>query len=149
MGILGNNDPSEGLSEKVDIFSLYDIENIAFKRIIIGGISFFGIDGNVSYMLTESLPKNTSNPGILETREKLENFVNMERVDILLSHFPCAGIMAGENIMYRGLKSIRTFIEDKKPNYFFHGHMHQSEEVEFLGTKIIQVYPWKKIVIEG
>lgn len=147
IGILGNNDPSEGLSEKIGIFKHYDIENIAFKHILIGDKSFFGINGNVSYVLSETLPKTTSNPGIIETQEKLKNFVDMERVDILISHFPCAGIMSGDNLMYRGLKSIRSFIEKNNPDYFFHGHMHSPEEAELWSTKIIQVYLWRRITL--
>ncbi len=147
IGILGNNDPSEGLSEKIDIFKHYDIEDIAFKRILIEGKSFFGIDGSVSYMLSETLPKTTTHPWVLKIQEKLEDFVNMESVDILISHFPCAWIMSGDNLMYRWLKSIRSFIEKNHPDYFFHWHMHNPEESELWNTKIIQVYPWKKIAL--
>ncbi len=147
IGILGNNDPSEGLTEKLDIFKHCSIEDITFKRILVKDKSFFGINGNVSYMLSETFSKNAKNPWIIEIQEKLENFVNMERVDVLISHFPCAGIMSWDNLMYRGLKSIRSFIEEKKPGYFFHGHMHNPGEVKLWDTKIIQIYPWKKVVL--
>jgi Icc-related predicted phosphoesterase len=100
-------------------------------------------------MLAEDSPETTKNIALIETKRKLLKFVESNPADIILSHFSCAGVMSGANLMYRGLKTLRTYIERNSPRYLFHGHLHNPDEFEFLGTRIVQVYPWKRVSFKG
>ena len=45
-------------------------------------------------------------------------------VDIILTHAPPFGLGDGEDLCHRGFQCYRTLIEELKPRYFIHGHMH-------------------------
>lgn len=45
--------------------------------------------------------------------------------DILLTHAPAAGINDGEDLPHRGFRCFRSLIEEYKPKFFIHGHMHK------------------------
>ncbi|MBR4768890.1 MAG: metallophosphoesterase [Lachnospiraceae bacterium] len=46
--------------------------------------------------------------------------------DILLTHAPAFGFHDGEDLCHRGFQCFRELIEEYKPMYFIHGHMHSS-----------------------
>lgn len=45
-------------------------------------------------------------------------------VDIVVAHSPIAGIGDGQDPAHRGFEAFRTLLDECKPKYFVHGHVH-------------------------
>lgn len=46
--------------------------------------------------------------------------------DILLTHAPARGLNDGDDLAHRGFTVFNTLIDEYKPAYFVHGHVHMS-----------------------
>jgi Icc-related predicted phosphoesterase len=71
-------------------------------------------------------------------------------LDILVTHAPPYKIHDGEDLAHHGFKAFVWFIDNYKPRYLFHGHMHiydgRTEMVTQRGaTTIINTYGFKII----
>lgn len=74
-------------------------------------------------------------------------------LDILLTHAPPRELGDREDRCHRGFKVFRTFLKLFKPRYLLHGHIHlydinASREIQFMETKIINIYEHQIIDIE-
>ena len=60
-------------------------------------------------------------------------------VDIFIAHSPPRGINDDVDPAHIGLDAFRTYLEEKQPKHFFHGHTYPREHqlvTEFMNTKI-------------
>lgn len=74
-------------------------------------------------------------------------------LDILLTHAPPRELGDREDRCHRGFKIFRTFLKLFKPRYLLHGHIHlydinASREIQFMETKIVNIYEHQIIDIE-
>lgn len=74
-------------------------------------------------------------------------------LDILLTHAPPRELGDREDRCHRGFKVFRTFLKLFKPRYLLHGHIHlydinASREIQFMETKIVNIYEHQIIDIE-
>jgi Icc-related predicted phosphoesterase len=61
-----------------------------------------------------------------------------ERVDIFLAHSnPQWEPNVNTKDSHRGFSAFKTFIEQKRPSYFFHGHLHVNETQKMGRTQVI------------
>lgn len=153
--VLGNN-KFRGEDKKVWILEKYWVRDISFQKFEFMWINFYWIDWQVGYQLVESLlSKNNSfkifNPNISVEIEKFEkkklDLFSKKNIDILISHFPAQWIMDSNSFSHKWLEITRKFLENNKPKYFFHWHLHNEQEEYLWNTKIIQVFPYKIIEI--
>lgn len=67
-------------------------------------------------------------------------------VDVVVTHAPPEGLGDSEDYAHRGFHSLRSLIEELKPRYLFHGHVHMNygtnpPRVLHLGdTQIVNAY---------
>ena len=66
-------------------------------------------------------------------------------VDILLTHSPAAGINEGEDRAHKGFKAFNVILNQFKPKYFIHGHVHlnvhHGDRITAFGeTTVINAY---------
>ncbi len=70
-------------------------------------------------------------------------------LDILITHAPPFGIHDGLDRAHRGFKALLWFIARFRPRLMLHGHQHiygrEERRAQFLGTEIINVYPYRVI----
>ncbi len=75
-------------------------------------------------------------------------------VDIIVTHAPARGINDGDDPTHRGFVGFAEMIEEYKPKYFLHGHVHLSygrefkREIDLGETKVINAYEKYFIEIE-
>ena len=73
-------------------------------------------------------------------------------VDIVVTHAPAKGIHDGEDLCHQGFEVFNRLIEDLKPKYFIHGHLHlsyghqMSREDKVGDTTVINAF--EKYIIE-
>ena len=67
-------------------------------------------------------------------------------VDIVVTHAAPEGLGDSDDPAHWGFESLRELIEEYRPKYLIHGHVHMSydhtlpREMEYCGTKIINAY---------
>jgi Icc-related predicted phosphoesterase len=66
---------------------------------------------------------------IKKMRLKLRKY---KGIDILLTHAPAAGINDGQDHVHKGFESFVNLIDEYKPKYFIHGHVHQNYQCKFV-----------------
>jgi uncharacterized protein len=74
-------------------------------------------------------------------------------VDLLITHSPPRHVGDREDHAHLGFRAIRTFIKWFTPVYQLHGHIHlydrsQPFTTRFLGTDVINVYPYRRLDLE-
>jgi len=74
-------------------------------------------------------------------------------LDILVTHSPPYGIHNGDDRIHTGFKSFLWLMRVFKPRYLIHGHRHvyntnETTETMYYQTRVINIYPYKKIEIE-
>ena len=50
----------------------------------------------------------------------------MGGVDVLLTHAPARGLNDGDDLPHRGFECFNAFLDEWKPRWFIHGHIHLS-----------------------
>ncbi len=84
---------------------------------------------------------------ILKLRGKLKSMKRKHGryLDILLTHAPPRGIGDGEDLCHRGFECFLSFMDEYKPKYLLHGHVHlidlnSPRETLYNQTKVINIY---------
>jgi Icc-related predicted phosphoesterase len=90
------------------------------------GLTFGGFEGSPRYKKDPYAKMYTEE----EAAQLLKNF---SYVDVLISHSPPRGINDEDDLAHTGFQALRTYIEEKHPRYFLHGHTHP--KVDELATK--------------
>ena len=125
---------------------LFDKGFIEWKSVEISGVRIIGIgcQHRNGKILSEA-----------EIRKKLKRLYrkkkHITRVDIIISHYPAAGIGDGQDAAHQGYQAIRDFVEKTQPMYFVYGHNHlnygrKSRTIESNKTKYVNAY--EKAIIE-
>ena len=84
------------------------------------------------------------------TPELLLNRVTTGRfLDIFVAHAPPFGIHDGKDWPHRGFKAFLGMMARFRPRYLLHGHKHvyalEACHTHYLGTEVINVYPYRVI----
>ncbi|MFZ2488811.1 MAG: metallophosphoesterase [Anaerolineae bacterium] len=75
-------------------------------------------------------------------------------LDLLVTHSPPAGIHDGPDRAHLGFEAFLWLMRSFQPRYLLHGHKHVYRNDEIVetqcgATRVINVYPWRVIEIEG
>lgn len=112
------------------------IQNLHLRSVELGGVTFGGFQGSVRYKPNPQAVMYTQE----EASELLKDF---PRVDVMLAHSPPRGINDEDDPAHLGLEALRTYLEEKRPAYFLHGHTYPNEQTvvrKFGDTEIVYVY---------
>ncbi len=123
---------------------------IEYNDLLIGGLegSMRYSPGEHQYTDFEMCMKiNRLKPRLYKNRLFKKRFI-----DILVTHAPPYKIHDEEDLCHRGFKCFNKFIENYKPKYLIHGHIHYygcNNEwlTEVNGTKVINAYGYQIIEI--
>ena len=118
---------------------LFDKNFIEWKCAEICGVKIVGIGckKREEKMLTEA--------EMSEKLNKLYKKLKNKKIDIVISHYPAAGIGDGDDATHKGYQSIKEFVEKIKPTYFVYGHNHlnynrTSRMIEMDNIKYLNAY---------
>jgi hypothetical protein len=122
-------------------FADLGIKNMHLQTFEHKGLIFGGFEGSVRY-------KNDPYAKMYTQEEAEVLLKNLPYVDVLICHSPPFGINDESDPAHQGFKSLRKYIEEKKPKYLLHGHTYPTEHTlitKFLDTEIIYVHADKII----
>ena len=133
-GVLGNHDAK-------DAYQHTGIKHLHGKPVFIKGVSIIGFSGSFKYKDVDTYAMYTQN-------ESMEIASKFPPCDILVSHvkpLPLKYIQS-DQVLKDGLAGITTYIDNNKPAYHVHGHMHtNSIDIISAGTTSYGVYGAKII----
>jgi len=128
IGVYGNH-CTPGYMEDLGIFNLH-LQTFEFN-----GISFGGFEGSPRYKHDPYAKMYTDDEAAILLQQ-------LPNVDVLISHSPPRGINDEDDPAHIGFQALRTYIEQKQPRYFLHGHTYPKPEAlitKHLTTEIIYV----------
>lgn len=125
-GVYGNHD--DGCSYLQD----NGIINVHKNIVDFNGLKIGGFQGCLRY----------NNREIQFTEQEAAEFANsFPYVDILLLHAGPYGLLDdASDPVHIGSKSIRKYVDEKKPKFIFCGHQYSDDEMTHNGTKIFRTY---------
>lgn len=131
IGVYGNHDtPSE--------WDRTPIRRIHAETFEFNGVVFAGFGGCPRY--------NRRRDNQYTENECAEFMETLDAVDVFLSHSnPAYEQSLDETDAHRGFSSFNRYIENKRPSYFIHGHLHQPSMNRWGDTKVICVYPFLEL----
>ena len=88
------------------------------------GIRIAGLGGSMEYR--GGIYQYTEKTMSKRVRKLKHKISRMGGVDIFVAHSPAAGMNDGEDLPHRGFQCFYDIIDDCKPKYFVHGHVHIS-----------------------
>lgn len=125
-------------------FDSLGIKNMHLNTFEFNGFIFGGFEGSHKYKESAYSKMYTQN----EAKTLLQNF---PYVDIMLSHSPPFGINdEPESLSHQGFIALKTYLDEKMPKYFLHGHTYPTVEnmvKKYNQTNIIYVHTDKIIEI--
>lgn len=134
IGVLGNHD------------TLYEwegtrIQNIHEEVFEYEGIKFAGFGG---------CPVYNMRPNQYSDLECGMYMGNLEEVDVVITHSnPVYDIKRKDmSDPHRGFMAFNTYIKEKQPKYFLHGHIHRSFRKVLGRTEIYSVFPFLELEIQ-
>ena len=129
--------------------------NIDLKLVRAKGLTFAGVGGSIRYQPEGVNQYSQFDMSLrllrLAPRLAWQRLVKRERLDVLVTHSPPFGIHDDTDPAHIGFKSLRTLVQIFKPRLLLHGHtlFYQqnliSPETHWRGTRIINVYPFRRI----
>lgn len=78
--------------------------------------------------------------GFLPWMENSPKIMFTEPPDIIFSHAPVLDFTNEIGEVHKGKAEYQKYIEENKPQLWFHGHIHQSLERIYKGCRIVSVY---------
>jgi Icc-related predicted phosphoesterase len=149
----GNHDGPEYLSDGRTLTEPCGWINLDGRTVRAKGLLVGGLEGSIRYkpgapyQYTEremSLRVWRMAPELLLNRVFTGRFL-----DIFVSHAPPFGIHDGKDWPHRGFKAFLAMMTRFRPRYLLHGHKHvyalESCHTRYLGTEVINVYPYRVI----
>jgi len=128
IGVYGNH-CTPGYMEDLGIFNLH-LQIFEFN-----GIRFGGFEGSPRY-------KNDPYAKMYSEVEATALMEQLPKVNIFVSHSPPRGINDEDDPAHIGFQALRTYIEQKQPRYFLHGHTYPEPDTlitKHLATEIIYI----------
>lgn len=116
------------------------ITDLHLRQTELGGLTFGGFAGSWRYK-----PKGHFLFDQNEATELLEGF---PRVDIFLSHNSPRHIHDKEDGTHHGFEALVTYVREKQPNLFLHGHQHRNVETRVEMTRVVGVYGYSLIELD-
>lgn len=114
----GNHD------ERYDSFPPEGCDCIDDKLVTVGGLRILGLGGSQRY---REGPYQYSEREMARRIRKLKRKIRKAGgVDIVLAHAPLRGYGDMENLVHRGFEAFFPLLDEWKPRYFVHGHVHLS-----------------------
>jgi uncharacterized protein len=129
IGVYGNH-CFPGYMEQLGIFDMH-LHTWSYK-----GLTFGGFEGCVRYK---------KNPyAKMYTQEEASALMDpFPPVDVFIAHCPPFGVNDNDDPAHIGFQALRTYLKEKKPRYFLHGHTYPTKETlvtQFLDTEIMYVH---------
>ncbi|SKO34461.1 putative phosphoesterase, ICC [Mycobacteroides abscessus subsp. abscessus] len=127
MGVYGNHCSPDYL-ERLGMINLHR------NRVMLGGLSFTGMEGCVRY--------NEYSRAVAYTQEEYAAMItDLEPADILVTHCPPRGINDGPDRAHIGIDALRTWIDENQPQVLIHGHTYPQNPITQHGaTRIVYVH---------
>lgn len=136
IGVYGNH-CSRTYFEPLGIMNLH-MHTWSYK-----GLTFGGFEGCVKY--------KDSNYAVMYTQDEASQLLkDFPKVDVFIAHCPPFGINDQQDPAHIGFHGLRTYLEEKQPAHFFHGHTYPTQETlvtHFLNTEIHYIHGAKIITI--
>jgi len=111
------------------------ITNLHMHTWTYGGLTFGGFEGSPRYKRDPYAKMYTED----EAADLLRDF---PYVDVFISHTPPRGINDEDDVAHTGFQALRTYVEQKQPRYFLHGHTYPKAAdlvTQYGKTQIIYV----------
>lgn len=133
-GVYGNHDDGCNYLEQNNIIDVHNTV-VEFKGLKIGGLR-----GCLKY----------NNREMQYTEEEAALFADtFPYVDILILHAAPYGLLDDpSDIVHIGSKSIRRYVDEKKPQFVFCGHQYSNEDMQYNSTKLFRSYGARIINID-
>ena len=94
------------------------------------GVRILGLGGCMRYKPQGDHQYTQRQMGRRVLRRRLE-LMRKGGFDILLAHAPALGLNDGEDLCHTGFEAFNSLMDQYKPRYFVHGHVHMSYGQEF------------------
>lgn len=92
------------------------------KLVTVNGIRILGLGGSRLY---SGGPHQYTDAAMAKRIRKLRRKLNKAGgVDILVTHAPARGVGDDDDIAHRGFEAFLPFLDEYKPKYMIHGHVH-------------------------
>lgn len=125
-------------------------ECIENKIYVYNGVRIMGLGGSVRY----NNGKNQYTEAQMRKRYARMRYKLMKSrgIDILLTHSPALDLNDGDDHVHKGFAVFNQILDELRPRYFVHGHIHQSyssgfvRECDYKGITVINAY--ERYVIE-
>ena len=110
------------------------------------GVRILGLGGSMEYKFGGADHQYSERAMCSRIRKLRWKIRRKKGFDILVTHSPAYRINDSEDIPHTGFKCFRTLMEEYKPAYFVHGHVHINYGRDFVRestyheTKIINAY---------
>lgn len=119
---------------------------------VYNGVRILGLGGSMEYKYGGS-DYQYSERAMRKRVNRLRWRIRCKKgIDILVSHSPAYRINDSDDIPHTGFKCFRSIMEEYKPSYFVHGHVHINygrdfvRESKYCDTTIINAY--ERYIIE-
>jgi uncharacterized protein len=124
-GVLGNHD----VGQKLENFGIIDLHKKTYE---FNGLLWGGFQGCLKY----------KNSDLMYTEQEAAEFARtFPYVDILLLHAGPYGMLDDpSDTVHMGSKSIRKYVEEKKPKVVFVGHQYSNDFMDTGDTKLFRTY---------
>lgn len=132
LAVKGNHDSSGAFHPR--------ITDLHLQTVSIDGITFGGFGGSWKYK-----PKGHFLYEQQEVDAALESF---PRVDVFVAHNSPNGIHDQADDVHIGFNAFVSYILDKHPKLFLHGHQHKNQRTIYAGTKVLGVYGHRTLVLD-
>jgi Icc-related predicted phosphoesterase len=152
----GNHDPKYDRENPASIAE--GCTNIDLKLVQVRGLTLAGAGGSIRYQPEGVNQYSQFGMALrlarLVPRLAWDRLLKRRPVDVLVTHSPPFGIHDDNDPAHTGFKSLRGLVKIFRPRYLLHGHtmFYQqnliSPETQLDGTRVINVYPFRRIEIE-
>ena len=119
-------------------------ECIEDKLISVKGLRIMGLGGSILY--SGGPHQYTEREMVWRIRKLKPRLWRAGGVDIVVTHAPAQGLGDGADYAHRGFACLTRFLEEYRPKYLVHGHMHMNYGVnlpricQYGATTIINAY---------
>jgi uncharacterized protein len=153
----GNHDGPEYLSNGRTLTEPSGWINLDGRTVRSKGLLLGGLEGSIRYKPGAPFQYTEREMSLRVwgmTPELLLNRVFTGRsLDIFVAHAPPFGIHDGKDWPHRGFKAFLRMMAQFRPRYLLHGHKHihglESYHTRYLGTEVINVYPYRVIEFDS
>jgi uncharacterized protein len=132
LGVYGNHCDGKYLKD-------LRIKNLHLKKVVVGGVSFSGLQGCVRY--------KPGTPDVLYTQRQYKWLVTRLRTaDVLVTHCPPRGINDHDDAAHIGIDALRKWVDRVQPRVLIHGHTYPKTPLTAYGRTRIEYVRGARIV---